>query len=129
MRIRSFLFIALCLVASACGGEDLVEGGLYSTPDEHGTYSVFKILKLDDDGVHVRVYSNQFASHPASVDESELYMVGMDRKPGQSFGVGHLPLSRGSFSTWKPRFIKTVPVKKEELAGYEEWKKGGGSYF
>src|ERR1043166_4949138 len=50
--------------------------GLYSTPNEDGTYSVIKILKLDDRGVHVRVYSNSFSAHPDTLEEGALYMAG-----------------------------------------------------
>jgi hypothetical protein len=38
------------------------EGGIYATPQEGGKYSVLKILKIDDGGVHVRMYSNVHAA-------------------------------------------------------------------
>ena len=60
-------FAVLVLVfVLACATESpmaVVEGGLYSTPNEDGTFSVLKILKVDDGGLHIRVYSNKFAAH------------------------------------------------------------------
>ena len=129
MSIRVISFLLLSILLSACDGDKLVEGGLYSNRNESGTYSVLKILKLDDNGVHVRLYSNQFDKHPESLDETALHLSGINRKPNESLGMGHLPLSRGSFATWEIRFIKTVPVTKEELAGYNEWKEAQGGYF
>jgi len=105
------------------------EGGLYSTPNESGSYSVLKILKIDDDGVHVRLYSNQFSERPTDVDPDTLYMAGMDRREDESLGMGHAPVSRASFATWGAEYIKTVSVTEEELEGYEMWLEAGGGYF
>lgn len=109
--------------------ENLVEGGLYSTRDEKGAYAVIKILKLDDVGVHIRLYSNQFTEHPTTLDESTLYMAGVDHGPNESLGMGHLPVSRESFAQWGARFIKTVDVTEDELDGYAMWKEASGGYF
>ena len=88
-----------------------------------------KVLKVDDQGVHVRVYSNHFDSRPAELDESSLYITGIDRDPNEQLGMGHLPLSKDSFGAWQPRYITTVPVDAAELEGYEMWKEAGGGYF
>jgi hypothetical protein len=64
------LFTAVC----ACSPSKWIEGGLYSTPNENGSYAILKILKIDDAGVHVRLYSNQYPQHPADVDETKLYI-------------------------------------------------------
>ena len=129
MKIAQLLLTYFCLVASAVGQERLVEGGLYSTRNDSGSYSVLKILKLDPQGVHVRIYSNQFADHPSKLDESKLYMAGVDRKPNESLGMGHAPISRRSFASWGARFITIAPVRQDELEGYEMWKEASGGYF
>lgn len=129
MKPTIFFLTYFCLLASAVGQERLVEGGIYSTRNENGSYSVLKILKLDPQGVHVRLYSNQFADHPSKLDEAKLYMAGIDRKPGESLGMGHLPISRRSFATWGIRFVKIAPVKQDELEGYEMWREASGGYF
>ena len=129
MKTAAFFLTYLCVISSVFGQERLIEGGLYSTKNENGNYSVLKILKLDPQGVHVRMYSNQFAEHPSKIDESELYMAGFNRKPNESLGMGHAPVGKRSFATWGVRFIKIVPVQKEELEGYEMWKEASGGYF
>lgn len=121
----SIVFLAL----SACAQSSLKEGGLYSVEGEKGGFSIVKLLKLDTVGVHIRAYSNRFPQRPTDVDVSKLYMAGIDRKPGEELGMGHLPLSRESFSGWKPQLIKVVPVEPAELEGYEMWKDAKGGYF
>lgn len=129
MKLPTFILSWFCLISCAFGQTPLVEGGLYSTRQENGTYSVLKILKLDPNGVHVRLYSNQFSEHPSQLDEKVLYIAGMNRKPNESLGMGHAPISRRSFSSWGARFIKVVPVTADELEGYNMWREAEGGYF
>jgi hypothetical protein len=126
-----FLALGLMLV-TACTSEaarPLIEGGLYSSENDDGTFSIVKVLEVDDGGVHVRVYSNRFAAHPTTLDDSTLYMVGLKRGPNEGLGVGHLPLSRSSLAGWRLTFIKAVDVKDEELEGYRMWLEAKGGYF
>jgi hypothetical protein len=146
--MKKLLLTGLCLLSSACGGEQvvegekrvareqlvngqrIVEGGLYSTRGETGAFTVIKILELDDEGVHIRSYSNRFAEHPAQLDETTLYLAGFDKRADEELGMGHLPLSKQSFAGWDVRLIKVVPVTPDELEGYELWKEqANGSYF
>lgn len=102
-----------------------VEGGLFAVPQEDG-YAVLKILKVDDYGVHVRLYANRFAYFPADLDESQLQLTPLEDRVTS---VGHLPLSKATFASWKPRFIKWVPVHESELDGWRMWKENGGGYW
>lgn len=112
-----------------CSRSSPIEGGLYYTPAEKGGYSVLKILKVDDRGVHVRIYSNHFTAPPKKVDEAALRLAGMDHKPDETLGMGHLPISKRSFESWKATFVQQSTVKSDELDGYNEWKKASGGYF
>lgn len=130
MNKFGFWILGLIALLGGCGKEKLVEGGLYSVPSENGSFSVLKILKLDEKGVHLRLYSNQFSTRPKDLDESKLYMVGMEhKKPNESLGMGHAPISKKTFSTWGAEFIKTVPVTEDELDGYKIWLESKGGYF
>jgi hypothetical protein len=120
MSLLSFLF--------GCSREKLVEGGFYYTPAEKGGYHVLKILKLDERGVHVRLYSNRFPSPPTRVDENTLYLATV-HQPEEDPGLGHLPASKETFASWKAVFIQQSTVKPEELDGYEEWKNAKGGYW
>jgi len=128
-RRRSVFFSVAFLALTACAQSNWEEGGLYSVEGEKGGFSIVKILKLDAGGVHIRAYSNRFPQRPTEVDASKLYMAGIDRKPDEELGMGHLPLSRESFSGWNPMLIKVVPVVPAELEGYEMWKEAKGGYF
>ncbi len=68
-RFIRMIIMGLLAFLSGCSkpNSQLVVGGLYATPNENGTYSVLKILKLDENGVHVRLYSNQFPTPPSKV--------------------------------------------------------------
>jgi hypothetical protein len=112
-----------------CSRPNWVEGGLYCTPNKDGSYSVFKLLKIDDGGFHVRLYSNPFREPPKRIDESTLYMAGMDHKPNERLGMGHCPVSKKSFLSWGTAFIQTSTVSTEELEGYNMWLDAKGGYF
>ena len=135
MRNRQYIITLLTMgllslfFGCSQAGSKLAEGGLYYTKNDNGSYSVLKILKLDDRGVHLRLYSNQFPTPPSKVDESTLYMVGVDRKPNETLGMGHAPISRQSFAGWKAVFFQQSTVKADELEGYKMWLDAKGGYF
>ena len=107
----------------------LQEGGLYYCQNDDATFSVLKILKLDEHGVHIRQYSNQYPAPPPAVEESTLFMLGMDRKPEEKLGMGHLPISKNSFAGWDATFFHQSTVSDEELEGYKMWLEAKGGYF
>jgi hypothetical protein len=125
----AILAMGLLSILFGCSRSKLSEGGLYYTPTENGAYTVLKILKLDEQGVHVRLYSNQFSTPPSKVDESTLFMAGVDHKPNETLGMGHAPLSKKSFEGWKAMFFQQSAVKEEELEGYKMWLEAKGGYF
>ena len=120
----------MALLASlfGCARPKWVEGGLYYTRDNDG-YHVLKILKVDDHGFHVRLYSNQFPEPPKKIDESTLYMAGVDHKPNERLGMGHCPVSKKSFLSWGAAFVQQSTVSAEELEGYKMWLDAKGGYF
>lgn len=105
------------------------EGGLFVTQQEDGSYQPLKILKIDEHGVHLRLYSNLFASLPQQIDESALFLGGIGRKEGEPLGMGHIPVSTESFEAWNAHFIQQSTVSPAELDGYECWKEAEGGYF
>lgn len=130
MKTRLVAILMSILSAFACTSKgELIEGGIYSTPQEGGKYTVLKILKVDEVGVHVRTYSNVYTEHPKRIDESTLYMAGMHKKPNEPLGMGHAPISKKSFSTWRIMFVQQSSVAESELEGYNMWKEAGGGYF
>jgi len=124
--------ISFVLLLSVCNDSKSVSndwhaGGLYSTADGQGQFSVVKILVLEPNAVHVRVYKQRFSSRPTSIDPASLTLGQLDGK--DSFSIGHLPLSRSSFASWAPVFITQQPVSDDELEGYKMWKEAKGGVF
>ena len=107
-RLGAISAVVFALLLSACNRSDPVSndwraGGLYSTADGKGQFSVVKILVLEPNAVHVRVYKQRFSSRPTSVDPASLTLGQLGGK--DSFSIGHLPLSKTSFARWEPVFI------------------------
>jgi hypothetical protein len=126
---RCLVLAVSLLVAAGCGGggSEPKVGGLYSVDDGEGAYRVAKVLAMDENGVHVRLYKNRFTQRIIEVDEGTLALGTINDPDG--FGMGHLPVSRKTFAGWKPVFIRQSTVSQEELEGYELWKEGGGAVF
>jgi hypothetical protein len=124
------LYIAMGLLSFLCGcsqAPSLKQGALYTVDDGEGFFRVAKVLVLDEQGVHIRLYKNKWKERPAAIDVSTLSLGGVHDPDG--FGLGHLPLSRNAFAAWRPVFVQDGTVAKDELDGYERWKEGGGGYF
>ncbi len=109
----------------------VIEGGLYAIPKENNDgYNIMKILKIEDNGYHVRIYSNVFKQIPNDVNVNQLYMVGIkERKENEILGMGHLPISKKTFESYQLFFVKKVDVTEEELEGYRMWQEAKGGYF
>ncbi len=103
---------------------ELFEGGYYSIIDGD-QFAIAKVLKIDPEIVHVRIYKEHFAQRPRSVDPGQLTLGSVFDNEG--FGMSHLPLSPASFMERQPFFITHSDVQPDELKGYEVWKevKGG----
>lgn len=102
-------------------------GDLYSVEGEAKNYKIAKVLVVDSNAVHIRLYKNTFPERPSNVDPGTL-SVGSLRDP-DGFGMDHMPLSRSSFNRWHPRYMTHTSVTDDELQAYKQWKKSNGSLF
>ncbi len=105
----------------------LFEGAYYSFVDG-GRFSIAKVLKLEPDKVHIRIYQQHFAERPRSIDPSALTLgAGFDR---DNLGIGHLPLRLETFMRREPLFLTYKEIEPSELEGYNVWKKmANGAVF
>lgn len=78
-------------------------GGVYSIASGNGSFGVVKILALEPEVVHVRVYKNKFSSRPETIDLAALSLGSM--LDGGDFGMGHLPISSKNFGEWLPVLV------------------------
>jgi hypothetical protein len=56
-------------------------------------------------------------------------MAGVDRKPNETLGMGHAPISKRAFKDWKAVFFQQSAVNIDELEGYKMWLEAKGGYF
>jgi len=99
---------------------EFAAGELYSASwDGDGTFRVVKVLAVDDEAVHVRVYKERFPVRPATVDHGELTLGSVEDADG--FGVGHPALALKEFELWDPELIGITEVDDDELDGYRMW--------
>ena len=133
---KGFLFVAAVVAIVISAGvlvllrkgrsKPYVQGGVYSIKSETG-FGVVKIIAVDGEAVHVRLYKNKLSSRPDKIDPDTLKLGTIHDPDG--FGVGHLPLSPREFSSWSPVFVQGSTVSKDEMIGYEEWKKSRGGIW
>lgn len=110
---------------------EIKQGYFYALPREEGGYNVLKVLKTDDIGVHIRLYSNVYPNVPDSLNIEELYLASLEEQSEQmDLGMGHLPISFDSFMTWQAVPLNQFePVSAEQLEGYKMWQEAEGGYF
>ena len=135
LRTAIIIIVIVVGVAAACAlafvvlrsrrlPPDPPVGALFASPNEDGTYSVFKVLAVDAVGIHIRIYGNRFPSLPTSLNEAELELKSMHES--EHPGIGHLPLSRKAYWRMQQIFLRQSKVAKEELEGYDMFKDSGG---
>lgn len=105
---------------------ELFEGGYYSIIDGE-EFGIAKVLKLDPEIVHVRIYKQHFSQRPRAIDPSQLTLGSILDDDG--FGMGHLPLRLTTFQEREPLFITHTPVTPSELEGYNTWKDSEGGVW
>ena len=123
--LKIWILVSSILVFNACNNStnssnanqkvndksNLVElkvGGLYITKENDNTYSVSKILAMDDFAVHLRMYSNKFQTKPTQLSSKELNVL-----------IGHSPLDKQAFLAENPELLKIETVDDSELEGYK----------
>ncbi len=105
---------------------ELFEGGYYSIVDGE-IFSIAKVLKLEPEIVHVRIYKQKFQQRPRSIDPAQLALGTIHDTDG--FGMGHLPLRLETFQNSEPLFLTYAEVLAAELEGYNMWKEHGGGVW
>ena len=118
MKIITLTLSITILFIVGCGPSDntdsnesatneLKTGGIYATRNDEGKYSLSKILVLEDEAIHIRLYNEEFDEIPKSVSSDDL-----------TFLLGHAPMARKGFLSDDPKFVTLESVSDSELAGY-----------
>ena len=101
-------------------GDTIKAGAICTVEDGDGKFGVIKVLVIDSEIAHVRIYKNKYTIRPSKIDLKTLSLGSINDKDG--FGIGHTPLARRGFEEWKPVVIANENVSEEELEGYKIWK-------
>ena len=100
--------------------DSIKAGAICTVEDGDGKFGIIKVLVMEPEIAHIKIYKNKFATRPSKIDLKTLSMGSINDKDG--FGIGHTPLSRKGFEEWKPVVIANEKVSEEELEGYRIWK-------
>ena len=114
--MKLFLLLVIPLLVGSCadhqnastGANDLKVGGLYLFKNPDSTYSLTKVLALDESVVHLRMFSDTFKTKPININSQDLKIL-----------IGHSPLDKNGFLHDKPELLKVEEVKESELEGYK----------
>ena len=106
-------------VSSRAAQSELFEGAYYSIRDGN-VFAIAKVLKLEPNVVHIRIYKQHYPLRPRAIDPEALTLGTIDDKDG--FGMGHLPLRLEAFKERQPIFLTYIEVKPDELEGYNLWR-------
>lgn len=103
-------------------------GDLLSVVADDGRFGIAKVLAVDPQGIHIRLYQQRFAQRPLAVEPGSLTLGSMF-DPDGPFSIGHVPLSHAAFRGWQAQRIAAGTVAESELAGYRSWADAEGGYF
>jgi hypothetical protein len=96
-------------------------GSICTVENGNGKFGIIKVLVIDGEQIHVKLYKNTYDLRPSQIDLSTLN-CGSVLDADEEIGVGHAPLSREGFDNWKPIVIDYEEVTSDNLEGYEIWK-------
>ena len=115
------LCLGACLFLAGCGGgasvdpADLEPGGIYSVRRPDDTYGIVRLLRLDEDTAHLRLYVNRYYERPQAIRPEDLKMQG--GAGGVEMGLEHMPMPLKGFRKWQPRLLLVTEVSDQELSG------------
>jgi hypothetical protein len=115
-----FIFLIVMLYGWNNKPKALKAGAICSVDNGDGKFGIVKILVIDDDIAHIRIYKNKYNQRPVSIDTATLSLGSIYDTDGA--GIGHTPLDRKAFDNWNPEVIRYEDVLEEELEGYHIWK-------
>lgn len=121
--LELLLFISITIMTFSCGNqaEKIKAGSICTIEDGEGKFGVVKVLVINDEEAHIKIYKNKYNQRPIRVDIKTLSLGSLNDKDG-GFGIGHVPLERKGFNNWKPVSVGFEEVTKDDLVGYEMWK-------
>jgi hypothetical protein len=100
--------------------QEIQPGSICTIESGDGTFGVVKVLVINEEEAHIKIYANSYDQRPTEIDVKTLGMGSILN--GGAFGIGHVPLERAGFDNWKPIVIAFEAVSDDDLEGYKMWK-------
>ena len=118
-----FILISSTLITFSCAhqADKIKAGSICTVEDGERKFGVVKVLVINDQEAHVKIYKNKYDQRPTQIDLKTLSLGSINDTIG-GFGIGHVPLDRDGFDHWKPISVGFEEVTKDDLFGYEMWK-------
>lgn len=120
LLLSLFIFILVLIQGRGSKPKKIKAGSICIVNNGDGQFGIVKILVIDDEIVHVKIYKNKYTQPPTAVDISTLSIGSVYDEDG--FGVGHLPVDKKVFDSWSPVAMAFDEVTNDELEGYGIWK-------
>lgn len=120
---KLFLLMITTMLTFGCGNQadKLSAGSICTIEDGAGKFGVVKVLVINNEEAHVKIYKNKYDQRQNKIDIKTLSLGSINDNDGK-FGIGHVPLQRKGFDNWKPVIVGFEAVTKDDLMGYEMWK-------
>ena len=120
------LLAMFILVIAACTSirkrPSLKTGDICTVQEGNGWFGVVKVLLIDADRIHVKMYQNKFDTRPEMIDPASLFM-GAVQHDENGITLAHLPYQKSEFNAMKPEIEAYELVTPEELEVYRIWKR------
>ena len=120
------LLAMFILVIAACTSirkrPSLKTGDICTVQEGNGWFGVVKVLLIDADRIHVKMYQNKFDTRPEMIDPDSLFMGPVDPEEN-GITMAHLPYQKSEFNAMKPEVEAYEPVTPEELEAFRIWKR------
>jgi|GEM_PF-4660390 len=84
-----------------------------------GKYGVIKILAIEPERVHIKVFSNTYIGRPEHVDVQLLTTITFDE--AENHATEHVPLEKGDFNKLDAETVGSQGVTREEANTYLAW--------
>ena len=94
-------------------------GSICSIDNGTDGFRIVKVLVVDKELIHLKLFQNGFRMRPQTIDLGLLRMGADDEDEG--YGMEHIPLFHADFNKWKPEILAFQDVQEGELTGYWQW--------
>ena len=115
-----FMFIIVIAFCSSIRKRPTLKTGDICTIDAgNGKYGIIKILSIEPERIHIKLFANRFIVRPEKIDIADLYMLSVDDEAANC--AEHLPMDKGNFTKLDAQTVGSQSITREEANNYLTW--------